>query len=137
MCHLSLTSFSKPTDFSNVLQVFIIRSFNLGSQYLVHTWIMEGTYQPDMCHLTLTSFSWSTDMLNLCKFCVIRSVSPFSYNLDSPYLVHTLFNEGTYQPGMHQLTLTSLTIFDCFSGADNFIFINIHTFKNNLNCTFF
>jgi hypothetical protein len=83
----------------------MIRLFSLGSQYLVHTWIMEGTSLPVMCHLT---FSWSTD-LNLREVCVIRSVSPFQYSIGSPYLVHTLFIEGTYQPGMCQLTLTSFS----------------------------
>ena len=37
------------------------------------------------------------------------SVSPLPHNLDSPYLVHTLILEGTCQPGICHLTLTSFS----------------------------
>ena len=40
---------------------------------------------------------------------MIRSVSPLQYNLGSLYLVHTLIREGTFQPGMHHLTMTSFS----------------------------
>ena len=53
------------------------------------------TCEQSICQLTLTSFSWLLILLNLPQVFLIRSVSLSIYNLDSPYLVHTLMMEGT------------------------------------------
>jgi hypothetical protein len=112
-CHLTLIS-------NFIVQFFVMRSvcllpYNLGLSYLIHTLIMEGTCQPDICHLTLTSFSQSTDFVKLLSsFCdyisFISTIQPrftifgpyiedgrcmsLPYNLESPYLIHTLMMDG-------------------------------------------
>ena len=83
-------------------QVFVIRSvfplpYNIGSPYLIHTFIMNGTSQPGICHLTLISFSWFTDFVKfMFSFHYYVSFSILPYNLGSSYLVHTLMMEDTY-----------------------------------------
>jgi hypothetical protein len=79
-----------------------------------HTWstqIMESTWQPNMCCPT---------MLNLHQVFMILAFSPLSYNLGSPYLVHTLMMEGTclYVSKCHltKFSYIVLTIVDIFSG---------------------
>ena len=68
---------------------------NLGSRYLVYTFIIVGTCKPGMFHLTLTSFSWSTDIDKFTSsFRDQVSFSITTQSLDSPYLVHTLIMEG-------------------------------------------
>ena len=96
---MSARQLSLDFDLIFIVQFFVMRSvcllpYNLGLSYLVHTLIMEGTCKPDICHLTLTSFSQSTDFVKLLSSFVITSVSLVPYNLDSPYLVHTLMMDG-------------------------------------------
>jgi len=79
----------------NLSEVFVIRlvfplPYSLGSLYLFHSLIMEGT-----CHSACVTWSWPhfhglLTLLSLCQVFVIRSVSPLSYKLGSLYLVHSL-----------------------------------------------
>ena len=76
---------------------------------MVITLIMDAICQPGMCNLTLSSFYQSIDfVLFTSSFCdLVSSLLP--YNLDSPYLVNTWIIEGTCQPDMCHLTMTSLS----------------------------
>ena len=70
--------------------------YKLDSPYLVYILIIMAIYQPDMCHLTFNPFHDLLTLLNLCQVLVIRSVSPLSYNLNQPYLLHILIIMAIY-----------------------------------------
>ena len=60
---------------------------------------------------------------------VIRSVSPLPYDLDSPYLFHTLIIVCACQAGMCHLILTSFSFSqftDCFHIQPRFTIFDLH-----------
>jgi hypothetical protein len=92
MCHLTVTSFYILLTLLKLHQVFVIRSvsllqYKLGSPYLVHTLIMEGTRQLNWPH-----FHGLPNLLNLCKVFVIRSFYLLPYNLGSLSFVSWRYN---------------------------------------------
>ena len=83
--------------------------YNLGSPCLVHTFIMEGTYQPGICHLTLTSFSWSTGFVLFASSFHDQVSFSTTYNLGLPYFGPHIDHGGTCQSGICHLTFTSFS----------------------------
>ena len=97
MCHLTLTSFLWSTD--SIIIQFRLTIFGPPIDHYQYMSARYVSYDHDLIFM----FS---DFVRFTSIFVIRSVSPFPYNLGSPYLVNTLIIVSNCQPGMCHLTLT-------------------------------